>query len=1238
MVNRPGQAAERLAEVLFAETRDRQGHGPGRARCQRAVTVADGLRFDDAVIARREVVEAVEPGRIGRGGDGRVVSGRVQIAVGAAADERDDDTRQNRVAGAVAVAAVVAEHVARQAGAAFADVVGGARLAGADRDAAEAVVRRGVRAQRSGRVGSVSVEGGLRLGDVVGARNQEPERVVAINIGGRGQAHGVAEDIDAHEGDEHAGNPHFGAAEDAVVVVVAVDGAREGTGAAVAVILVEPILARRQGEVRGVVEGAVRIEHLDDARDRQRHGGAVIVARPARLVHRQPLEQVRPVGVGGGREGQVVGGVEHAVVARPLQHHHGTGDRRFAGIAGAVGVAVQPDEIADRRISAVAEVDVRRRFAVGQGPVGAVRRAESVEVVSPGEIQRPRRRVDDGPVVPGGQAREQIAAIRAGGGRRRDVVAVAEDAVLPREQQEHSDAGQARLRGQRALHAVVVGVEPNAVAQGAVAAVAEVLVQILNDFHVQRHRRFAVEPAVRIDGVGHRGRQGRRDHPDGVGDVEIVLVGRRQVAEQIVAVRVGRRREGVRRPVRIDVADEQHRDVGDPFARRRQAVAVEVEEDRVADSADAPVGEILTQVDRRGRRQRDLRRAVESAVRIDRVIDDDRQRGADHGHRVDDVGAGRVRRRQAVEQILSGGIGGRRERGERAVAVDVGGEGHQNPGQQLARLCNAVAVLIEEDGVADLADAAVTEILQLIARRGRGQCRRRRVIAGAGGVRIDGVGHARRQRRRVHRHGVRQARTGRPQVRELVKTSSVGGRRQRFRGAVAVEVARQPDDDSAEAFAGVRHAVGILVEENRIADCPDAPGAEIAIRIAHARGRRRILARRGGDLRRPLGQRRRIENHAVQAGDQARERIGAVGIGGGRGDGGGQLAGLEHAVGTGVIQPHDGAGDVRFRQRRGSVLGAVGVRVVEDRIADDDRAVHPLIDAVIGLVRHEHGGHARGHVAVAVVGGSRLRRILDGPGVPDRRGEGQHVAAGIRRPQVVERIRPTGDGGGRQRDRLPAVVGARQGDDDPDEARLAAVLSAVAVGVFPDEVAECGGEDLAEVVVDARLVVAQPDGDAADGVAVARVARGRGPGSGSAEGDARSRGARSVAAIEEACGLVRLGDNVNSRPQAGEVVGAVGGGLRHGHAVAEVVGAGQYHRDRLARDEAFSTVEGAVVVGVAPNVAADAVRVNRDDLGVRRSRGGALLGVRARERVGVDRRGVRDRATRGDRPARRWPD
>ena len=272
--------------------------------------------------------------------------------------------------------------------------------------------------------------------------------------------------------------------------------------------------------------------------------------------------------------------------------------------------------------------------------------------------------------------------------------------------------------------------------------------------------------------------------------------------------------------------------------------------------------------------------------------------------------------------------------------------------------------------------------------------------------------------------------------------------------------------------------------------------------------------------------------HAVAAGAQVLEAVGAVATGGG----GDRNAVLADPGAIDIGEKHLDPANAGF----GAVLETVGVAVFPDEVADVHGSENPRIQGVVGLSSTQ-SDHARQAAA--------LRIGIDAV-VAARIGAGEHGAGGLvteehavfARGEVGEAVGPVGCGGGAAG---VVVGGAKQAigtaalerHREACDAGVAIILEAIAIGIDPETIANRSGEKFAEV--DAGGVGAGGEGDGADQIGANGAATGAG----------------GILAIEIA-GRLRFGDGVGARAKVGEGVGAVvaaGGG--EGNGVAEIVGA-----------------------------------------------------------------------------------
>ena len=608
-VDRAADAAEHFPEVLVREPGRRERHVANRRGAHRAVRVVRRLNLDDAIVACRKVVERVVPVRVrGRAGD-EVVGDRI-----AKFDRYAVESRLARLRRTVAV--VVAEHGAADGLSAFAEVVAGAGLRRADVDPGHDIVG-GVAAERARRIEAVRVRGRLRFGDPVNADREPAERVVPARIGGRGVRQPrcriedrVAERIDSRQRDDRSRDAGLGAVLNAVVAVVAVHGAREAARSRVAEVHVAAILIRprrrdcRQRRLIRCEQGAVQIVGRDEAADGQRRDRDSILLRSPE--HRQAGEQIQAVRTRGRRERDVVGGGrEVAIRAGPDELHGRAGDAGLGRGLNAVAVLVDPDAVAEARVADVAEVHIGAGLAVRERRHCCVRARNSIEVEGRGEVPRQCR----GNHIHAEGARRQVPKVVDSGrvprGGRRRVVRIAEDSIRASPGEVEADAGQARLARHRPLKPVAVRVDPDAIAERARAPVTEVDVRTVR-VRGQVPGPEVVVSSIRIDDVAHARR--KRRHPDCCGVTHrrgAVRLEHGQPGELVEAIRIRDGRERLGQAVAVEIRRECDGDSREPFARREDAVAVQIEEHFVAEGTRPAVAEVLQKIDRRARVQRE---------------------------------------------------------------------------------------------------------------------------------------------------------------------------------------------------------------------------------------------------------------------------------------------------------------------------------------------------------------------------------------------------------------------------------------------------------------------------------------------------------------------------------------------------------------------------------------------------------------------------------------------------------
>src|SRR5262249_35171127 len=250
--------------------------------------------------------------------------------------------------------------------------------------------------------------------------------------------------------------------------------------------------------------------------------------------------------------------------------------------------------------------------------------------------------------------------------------------------------------------------------------------------------------------------------------------------------------------------------------------------------------------------------------------------------------------------------------------------------------------------------------------------------------------------------------------------------------------------------------------------------------------------------------RQRDELHAVGPRGQPCEQVVAVQAGRVVVGGGG---GLYH---RGALQQlHRHPVDARLA----GVLDAIDIgacarhRSVEpDEVADAGR---PVVAEVDGQVAAAAGQGRRGGAAGAGVAVGGRRALAGGGGGEAGQGAAGAEVGGVdangvgARGQAAEQVAAVAAGGGMLRDRDAGPGGAAQGQGDAVDARLAAVLDAVAVEVVPHEVAHAGRPVEAEVdgLVEIGRASCRGRGEVgAGGAAGGRPAVAGGGGGGAGEG------------------------------------------------------------------------------------------------------------------------------------------
>ena len=319
--------------------------------------------------------------------------------------------------------------------------------------------------------------------------------------------------------------------------------------------------------------------------------------------------------------------------------------------------------------------------------------------------------------------------------------------------------------------------------------------------------------------------------------------------------------------------------------------------------------------------------------------------------------------------------------------------------------------------------------------------------------------------------------------------------------------------------------------------------------------RRVATGRAGGVLAVELARRLGRLGHGVGARAQAREAVGAVGVG---------VDGGRHRLAQviGARQSHRHAGQAHFTGLLDAVVVVVAVHIAGDRCRQDLAEVVVVADQALG--QHDAGdGLVAGH-AVARGAGGVLAVQLAGR----LRGLGHRVGA---RAQAREGIAAVSIGVDRDVDRLAQVIGALQPHRHAAQAHFARLLDAVVVVVAVDVAADLRTHQLAKVVVDA--VVAGRQHHIADDVVDRGIATGAAGG---------------VLAVQVGTRL-HFGDGVGASAQASKLIEAVGvGGGAQVDGIAQHIGAGQQHRD--AADDGLACTAHAVIAKVFIDIARQAGR------------------------------------------------
>ena len=749
---------------------------------------------------------------------------------------------------------------------------------------------------------------------------------------------------------------------------------------------------------------------------------------------------------------------------------------------------------------------------------------------------------------------KQVVSAGVGRGDAAGVVGSAENAVIAGADQRDLDAGHAGFAG--ILHAVVVGIQPDPVAQLDLAA-----------HQAGIHRQFAVA-RVQHHQVGLAGGLARvavnavTAVVVGILDRQVVAIGRDelhavaagdQVAEQVAAVGTGglRGHDRARRIAQIDCHTGCTR-----FADVLDAVAVGVQPHPVAQAGRAVQAGVDGVVRIAGVEHvvAGLASGVDVAVQcIAGSAIATHILGRDdivcRGHHPHAVSARRHVETIAASRVGGGGahhIAGRIAQIDRDV-VDAG----------LTRILHAVGVLVLEYKVADvgLGRYQLAEIVADAVHTGNQRDGADLVVGHRAAGRASGVLAVRVVGRLGLGHrvaaGAQAAEVvtavGASQQRDAHRLTPIIGARQGDGGAgdarltspleaVVVDVVVDTALDAGGLDLTEVHTAGHITRVQH--DAADLVVGKHAAAVAGAVLAVQITGRLGF-------------GHRVSARAQVGELVVAVGIGLHRdGDG------LAQVVGAG--DDDRGADDARLA----STLHAVVVLVLEHRAQNAGR-----LDLTEVVVHAGHAGRQRDGRDLVVVqrAAGRAHRVL-AVKVARGLGFGHRVVA---RAQAVEGVAAVGGCGGAGQHRLAPIIGACQRDGGTGDAGIARALDAVVVAVVEHHAGDAGGLDLAKIVVVADQALRQHDvaDDVVAGGAVAVQPCG-------------------VDAVQLAGRLHRLGDAVAARAQAEKGVRAVGGGDGAGcHRRTQVVGAGQV--DRHAAEAHVRALLDAVVVVVAIDKAAN---------------------------------------------------
>nr|GEU28183.1 hypothetical protein [Tanacetum cinerariifolium] len=880
--------------------------------------------------------------------------------------------------------------------------------------------------------------------DRVLARADVGEQVLAAGVGDVGGNHHalVVEQLD---GD--AARAAFVALLDAVAIGVVPDAVADGTGLHQAGVHVGDVLAGRHSDLAQVAAGigiavdgvvAAHVLRGGHVAARQFHGHAVSAGLHRKLVV--------AVAVGGG-------GLDHLAGAVDQLHGH-AGLAGFAAVLDAVAVLVEPHAVADGGGGQQAGVHRLVHFAGGHGK--AVRQAGGAGVGVDGVVARvasmgrgeghafrQRRLVELDAVGARFQVGKLVVAAGIGIDRRAHGLAVGV-------QQRDLDVAHARFAA--VLQAVAVLVQPYAVAHGG--GLVQAGVDGVVDF-AGSHRDLAAL-AGSIDVAVERGVAARVGGGDDItfrrGDSHRVGAGVGR--EAVLAVRAG---GGGLHDVAGSVL-QLHGGAGHArFTRILHAVGIGVFPHAVADGGflrhqAGAHGHVVARGDGDlgGHAGRGVGVGAAAAGRAGaggRELMAGRQRGLVELHAVR-TGL------QVGELVVAAGVGGGNRAWHGLAGSVKQGDAHAGrAGFAGADLAVAVGVVPHVFAQRCRTVQAGVDVEVVLARRqhhGRGAAGVH-VAVERGVAALAGTGeHIAGRRRHGHRVGAGIDR-------EAVLAAVVGGDAGNHVAAGVLEV----DDHAVDAgFARILHAVAVLVFPHTVAQRALLDhDARIHVLHAVARGQHDLRGGAGGvGIRVERGvralvagreqvvvrQRGLVELHAVRAWLQTGELVMPVGVGGG----------CAHRLAGSVEQRDLDAGHARFAR----VLHAVAVGVVPDRVAQAGWTVQAGVDGAVGRARGQLDQAAvAGGIDIAVHGSVRaLRWRCDG--VAGRGLDGHRVRAGIH----VEVVVAAGVGHGGCND---GAVGPFQLHFHAGHAGFTGVLHAVAVGVFPDQVADMGRRHLEGEVV-----------------------------------------------------------------------------------------------------------------------------------------------------------------------------